>query len=595
MTLVDLPPEILIHTLLRLPFTSVVICRGVNRYLQALISGSTELQYYVHLGISGLVDNPRCNLSVSERHSRLLARELRWEELKPDFDKIIDVPVTSQWKRTGWSGGIFSILNGDGVLREIHIPREAGRGVKWKEARSEQVLIGPGVHTHEHDLHVLATAQPRIVYTSTGRPQSIHEIRLQSSRLSTGEPHPAARRVISFETHEELFQPSAAVQCVGECLVLVLWDLLEGPFKPDDQVYVYAWKTGELKMRFSAPLGSYRRILVLTTDIFVLPNATTGELEYWKIPQRPLESTFTLPFFILSLPRLRPDKILHSIYCSGEPNPTSGVRGASKPFYTDPHHALVTFYVIIQSADLVQEIDFMFFVHRNSLLGCLDKFPTFISSDEWPESVPYDDWGPSICRWFSDSIDGHQIVCLATAFGWRFAPSTTSIAAPIILLNFSQIDVARVLAAEKHSPKVAPLGVDDRGGDRNEADEDAEGPDLSEDKGGQGLGPAGKDKEVSSQSHETSAPGISSDQPVEKTKEDDSPRVQAKAVIRALDPLDDSEKCFENTVYSSLPYTVRSSRDRYGFDRLFLGEECILGLRLDDEDRVKQVHVLHYG
>ncbi|KAF9450683.1 hypothetical protein P691DRAFT_809698 [Macrolepiota fuliginosa MF-IS2] len=587
-TLLDLPTETLTHILLHLPFTSVVICGGVNRHLQVLISESAELQYYIHLGVYGMVDNPRCDFPISERLNRLLVRERRWEELDFDFEKIIDVPVVAECRRRYLSAGVFSILYESGVLRQIQIPSEADQEVEWKEIRIAPFLINSGKRLLEQDLQIFVTAQPQTVYTNTAKPHTIHEVQIHLSQLSTGEPHPDAQRTISFKTHEEFGRPWAGVECAGDNLLLVLRDDVE-EHKPDDQVYAYDWKTGERKLEINAPFGSYRRLLFLTTHTFLLPNAKNGELEYWRIPQDPSEThTSDQPFFILSLPPLSSGNVFHQIFLSAKPQLASGLRAASKPFYTDTHHAIIIIEVTIQPVDGSRVTDFSFFVHRSSFMECPDAFSAFISSDERPTPVPYDNWGPSVCRWFSSSVDGYYMGLITGVFGQRYASAAMG-AGPLIVFNFNPIGVTKVLVAQRrHISKAKTRDEINKNIGRDEGNQNIEE--------NQGEEYAGKGKKILSQ---TSVPGISSEPLTQGPQINSSPSepwLETKVVTRALDPLDDPDRCFEDTVYSSLPYTMRSSQDKYDFEDLFLDEERMLGTRTDgDWNLLKQLHILHYG
>ncbi|KAF9449346.1 hypothetical protein P691DRAFT_728064 [Macrolepiota fuliginosa MF-IS2] len=581
-TLLDLPPEILTHVLLYLPFTAVVTCKKINRHFRVLISESAKLQYYIHLGMYGMVDNPCCDIPISERLNQLLVREHRWEEFDFDFYRVIDVPAVAEYKRRQLSAGVFSILYESGVLCTIQIPSEADQEVEWKEVRIAPFLINSGKRVFEQDLQVLITAQPRVVDTILAGPHTVHEIQVHLDQLSTGKPHPDAQRAISFETGEELGEPWAGVECVGDNLVLVLWDGI-GIHAPDDQVYVYEWKTGELKMRLSAPFGAYRFPLFLTVHIFLLPNAITSELEYWQIPRDMSEPTSNQPFFILSLPRLSCGMVFHEIYCSARPNPTNGPQTASNPFYNNPHHAIVAFDVSIRSADRPRNVaGFAFFVHRSSLVGFLD---IFASSTEQPTPVPYNDWGPSACRWFSGAIDDYLIGWTGGMFGQRYTPRARG-TAPLILLNFNPIDVAKALVLGKHTSNTEMGDEDncdvDQGDGRRDIEEN------------QGRRYAGSHEKVSSQSHQTNALGFAQEPDTDPSSS--GPRLRIKTVNQGLDPLDDPGHCFENIVYSSLPYTVRSSLEKYKFQNLFLGEEYVLGTQTAEGRKwIKQLHILHYG
>ncbi|KAF9448684.1 hypothetical protein P691DRAFT_30724 [Macrolepiota fuliginosa MF-IS2] len=481
-------------------------------------------------------------------------------------------------------------------LRLMQVPRVPDQDVKWREVLlTGQKIIATGLSIYDHDLYVLVTAQPQSVNKNTANPRIVQEVQVRLNRLSTGEPHPDVRKtIISFETREEFLRPHVIIRYAGDNLLLVLWDraVVGGP---DDQVYIYAWKTGELKLRLSVPSQTYNYPLFLTTDIFLLPNRKTGELEYWRIPKNPSDPAPNQPFFVLSLPQCRSGRSFQSILCRAEPNPGTRSHGASKPFYDDPHQAIATFIIEVRSsARFGQRVtSFLLFVHRNSLVGCLEKFPLSTSFVNRPQSVPYDEWGPSICRWFS--ID--QRLWLATTFGQRCVlppPKANTEGAPLTLLDFNPVNVAIVLAAERHRAKVAVL--DDEGW--NIAHNEHTGR-VSEDNAENGSGCRGKDMEVSPQTCESSVLEVSPHIHVGKAETGVSPfvpRLGASVIARSMDPLNDPNGCFENTVYSSLPYTMRSSQEKYNSNALLLDEEGILCIKMnDDEMCITEVRVLHYG
>ncbi|KAF9448681.1 hypothetical protein P691DRAFT_800391 [Macrolepiota fuliginosa MF-IS2] len=597
-TLLDLPPEILTHVLLHLPFTSVVICQGVNRHLQVLISESTELQYYIHLGVYGQVDNPRCDLPISERLSLLLARERCWEELDLDFSSTVEVPFQFKFLDPKLSPGLLYGVTTGGDLRYMRVPTVPDQKVDWGIIRSGETIITAGLCVCERDLQVLITAQPQTVHTNTTGFHTVNVIQMHLNQLSTGGPHPEAHQaIISFETHEQFRKPHIVMECAGDNLLLVLRDRTD-TFKPDDQIYVYEWKTGDLKLRANAPFSSYRFPLFLTTHIFLLPNINTGELEYWRIPKNQSETTPSRPFFILSLPQPRSGAIFYTLTCRAEPNPSIQIYNTSKPFYTDPHHAIVNFYVSVWSGRYAypEPRCFKLLIHRSSLVGCLDKYSASASFNNPPKPIPYGDWGPPICRWFN--LDGASWT--ETTFGQRYiAPPPLDVGpegAPLTVLNFNPMDVARVLAAEKHRLKAKILD-EDRWMTGNHESERAAGL-SSEDDPVKEVQCGEGNKGVPPQIHEGRVLGISSDQLVEKTEakfRSSEPPFSAKAIIQSLDPLDDPYGCFENTVYSSLPYTSRQSRGKYNPDILVLDEESVLGIREGDERRIKEIHILHYG
>ena len=76
---------------------------------------------------------------------------------------------------------------------------------------------------------------------------NMYEIQLQLHSVSTGLFHPEAKQPIISVVAMPWQQPAAGIEIVGDNLVLILtYYTHEG--HPDDQVFIYKWKTGELKM-----------------------------------------------------------------------------------------------------------------------------------------------------------------------------------------------------------------------------------------------------------------------------------------------------------------------------------------------------------
>ena len=76
---------------------------------------------------------------------------------------------------------------------------------------------------------------------------NMYEIQLQLHSVSTGLFHPEAKQPIISVVAMPWQQPAAGIEIVGDNLVLILtYYTHEG--HPDDQVFIYKWKTRDLKM-----------------------------------------------------------------------------------------------------------------------------------------------------------------------------------------------------------------------------------------------------------------------------------------------------------------------------------------------------------
>ncbi len=72
-------------------------------------------------------------------------------------------------------------------------------------------------------------------------------IQLHLHQASTGNLHPEAKHPVITVTHTRWERPAVGIEIVGDNLVLIL-AYKQNPYKPDDQVFVYEWKTGRMKM-----------------------------------------------------------------------------------------------------------------------------------------------------------------------------------------------------------------------------------------------------------------------------------------------------------------------------------------------------------
>jgi hypothetical protein len=190
----------------------------------------------------------------------------------------------------------------------------------------------------------------------------------------------------------------------------------------------------------------------------------------------------------LALPALYPgDNVgIDTIQCRAEPNPTSGFRYSRKPFHPDPQSAIAIFNLRIRSRETrliphfphpIQVFStFLLFVHRSSLVNCLDQFETFISEIEDPKPVPYNDWGTDVCRWLP--ADDYATQWITTTSGQKCALyaepdhlDAESTPESIMLLDFNQTEVARSLATQAHSSSSSRIDEQQR----QWADESIEG------------------------------------------------------------------------------------------------------------------------
>jgi hypothetical protein len=87
-----LPEEVLVQIFGRLDLGSLNACQLTCRAFRSLFTSSSNLQYFMELQASSMIDNPRCRLPIAEKLSRLRCRNRRWASLSPDSTDLHRLP-----------------------------------------------------------------------------------------------------------------------------------------------------------------------------------------------------------------------------------------------------------------------------------------------------------------------------------------------------------------------------------------------------------------------------------------------------------------------------------------------------------------------
>jgi hypothetical protein len=148
-----------------------------------------------------------------------------------------------------------------------------------------------------------------------------------------------------------------------------------------------------------------------------------------------------------------------------------------------------------------------------------------------------------------------------------------------ILLNFNPTDIKRAIAAETlendhHVEDDESKGVPDDGSYPEEA------MDLRSDSGWVTLDEWEEEESMEGDHLEDMHTSMESEVLESMNVGPSALKRRRPKAITQSDPLDDGNSCFDEIVYSQLPYTVSSSPDKYRFSGILLDEERILGLRV---------------
>jgi len=171
--IVDLAPEVLAKILIYLPLTDLVHCKRLAKLFLDVINNSVEINYSVQRQMSGVLDNPKCKMSITERLHHLKASSAAWEFFKPASIRNIEIPLKAS--------GVFDITPSTCLLgispddddsvppsrttgfqyltlpSRFHTANEDDEegGFTWKSMTLEMKILDFTVSIEEHDLLAL--------------------------------------------------------------------------------------------------------------------------------------------------------------------------------------------------------------------------------------------------------------------------------------------------------------------------------------------------------------------------------------------------------------------------------------------------------
>ncbi|EPQ57661.1 hypothetical protein GLOTRDRAFT_74568 [Gloeophyllum trabeum ATCC 11539] len=446
-SLVGLPTELLVRCLYFLEYIDLLACRAVNRLLNTVINESSLLQYTIELAAAHAEDNPYCDLPASEKLRQLKARQNGWLY----FNVAETIAVDVKHRPSGiydFTGGVYLLGEAPHFggprptkgLQYIRLPSlgeaRAIRGeLPWHGIDVKEDIVDVGLAVQEHDLIAVVT------HAAIIGPNSRTFISFQILQFSTGKPHPlAAQPVIPVVEATTLFgHISVGIEIVGDLLVL----LLTFPFALDaeDRLYVFDWKTGDVKLTHTARGMTYTSFTFLSPTTIVLPNLQAATLELCDLTDPDPGPPPRLKIHTrLGLPRLYSTCRIMRVGCRGEPNPAPSPRGPRyprdpAPFHDAPADAIIVFNLLIQEQPLLQQLTSVsFVVHRSSLLARLAA----------GAQVPWARWGPRATRWFdSDDVPTRWIT---TTCGQRYVTTADELPSRVTVMDFGRHAVGRALA-----------------------------------------------------------------------------------------------------------------------------------------------------
>lgn len=188
-----------------------------------------------------------------------------------------------------------------------------------------------------------------------------------------------------------------------------------------------------------APPERCSGIAFLTENAFLLTDARNGSLHMFEIHQAGGHFS-VVPVGSLGLPPLLDGGRYELFRCRARPNYTSpteshGPNLSDSPLFSvRPSSSIIVFDVAASDKTGIDEIEYTFVVHRHALLK--------LTQPSNPSHILWNDWGPPVTRWFSGMSEDEL---KAKAFGQRYVAMPTDWASPIVIWDFNQFIIQRLL------------------------------------------------------------------------------------------------------------------------------------------------------
>ncbi|KAF9481520.1 hypothetical protein BDN70DRAFT_876157 [Pholiota conissans] len=443
--ILDIAPEILIKILKNLHFIDILSCAQTCQTMSEIIRSSLELDYYKHLHVAGLLDNPRCYLPLSERLGRLKEREQRWNAFEYKTNSVYPVPHnTSNLFEISPSTIVMGIAldNGKPGTKGLQTAQlatlDTDQGdipLAWKDFKSQADILEIGVAIEEHDLIACIVSIPDSEGLAQGSDILVFLRRYSSELWHDGCKEPILP-ICSLGGANGT--PNFTIEISGENLAITM--VFNGRNREDestveDSMFIYDWKLGKNKTPNGMPIIS-GGLAFLQENIIARPNCIRKSIDLYHVPSsNDLFSNSGSQVQLirqLLLPETPFEWFMTTFEIRSTPNPASDSTcpefiSQDKPFTNDPSQAIIFFSIYFFNVETQDLKNFIVFTHRKNLLDLVPwkrADPVFIDDDRPFDHLDWEQWGPPATRWFSE--DQFRSAQVTTTSGQRYAMTVYS-------------------------------------------------------------------------------------------------------------------------------------------------------------------------
>jgi F-box domain len=268
--LLDLPDEVLLLIVIKLPLADLFSCLLSCHRLSRLTTESSLLQYLIRAMRHGLYDPLISDISIPQRIKALEIWECAWLDLDVGgpFQRYplsaigledtrrckvqSGILIGTQFKGLRLSGGycyldFLHLLNKSEAVARIDIPNMGGdtHVQSWTYApESDLMAIIFRSELPSHQCWV--TASTDLCHRKEGNsPRSLRSPKLRLLQFSTGSKHPsAANDWLGF--NEISTNLGACLECCGDNIVVVICNGVTMKDENRDFIFLVEWRTGRI-------------------------------------------------------------------------------------------------------------------------------------------------------------------------------------------------------------------------------------------------------------------------------------------------------------------------------------------------------------
>ncbi|KAG1876399.1 hypothetical protein F4604DRAFT_1622086 [Suillus subluteus] len=415
-TLVQLPSELLHHTLSFLDSHDLVRVRKTCKTLKEVVDDSEMLQYTIDLGYFQMNPGGSSEEDVppAMRRERLRLHDAARQHVEFKLKRTLPLPMSGLARVDAFGGGIYGSA-GENCIHFVRLPPDASDS---------------GDLSHSHDWsHPVDTAnlanftfcaaQDLLVVVARSPDLRSHAYEIHLKSLTTNDTHPDAAQPFlkALDKHDidhKILNTvgCAKVQIIRNYVSMLSWaDIANVDALYSIQMWDWKSKKGyQFNLSFPHDISDYSFI---TEDKFLV-FFTSGSMKIYSIDDKSKLPQCTAT---ISLPSLVDDFSYTDVFISEHPTPSSMFpefrrSHPSCSFHPSADDGLIAILVWVTRTNTDHSLYYRFVVRRSAILE-LESLYVRTYNQILDSILPWSMWGPQHTSWFRVQLneDWHTSLC----------------------------------------------------------------------------------------------------------------------------------------------------------------------------------------